>query len=196
MKQDFERNCLKNPLKPLKSCFKLGEKSRLGLALAVLNSWAKTNHFKMNILSQRLHCNNICDLAWKKKEISYYNTSYACVKKIARNFNRNFKFLWSFIWSHNCGRRTATQPTNYSRCLLKRICMSSLIFATSKSAVFIVLAQNNQFCYNVYKGCCENCLTFRQPNCFSNNVKSHSKIFWMRFKLLFKINAKLRKKNS
>ena len=28
--QDFERNCLKKPLKPLKSCFKLGEKSRLG----------------------------------------------------------------------------------------------------------------------------------------------------------------------
>ena len=30
LKQDFERNCLKKPLKPLKSCFKLGEKSRLG----------------------------------------------------------------------------------------------------------------------------------------------------------------------
>ena len=29
LKQDFERNCLKKPLKPLKSCFKLGEKSRL-----------------------------------------------------------------------------------------------------------------------------------------------------------------------
>ena len=29
-KQDFERNCLKKPLKPLKSCFKLGKKSRLG----------------------------------------------------------------------------------------------------------------------------------------------------------------------
>ena len=25
MKQDFERNCLKKPLKPLKSCIKLGE---------------------------------------------------------------------------------------------------------------------------------------------------------------------------
>ena len=30
LKQDFERNCLEKPLKPLKSCFKLGEKSRLG----------------------------------------------------------------------------------------------------------------------------------------------------------------------
>ena len=30
MKQDFERNRLKKLLKPLKSCFKLGEKSRLG----------------------------------------------------------------------------------------------------------------------------------------------------------------------
>ena len=31
MKQDFERNRLEKPLKPLKSCFKLGEKSRLGI---------------------------------------------------------------------------------------------------------------------------------------------------------------------
>ena len=30
LKQDFERNRLKKPLKPLKSCFNLGEKSRLG----------------------------------------------------------------------------------------------------------------------------------------------------------------------
>ena len=31
LKQDFERNCLKKPLKPLKSCFKLGEKSWIGM---------------------------------------------------------------------------------------------------------------------------------------------------------------------
>ena len=33
LKQDFERNCLKKPLKPLKTCFKLGEKSRLGYTI-------------------------------------------------------------------------------------------------------------------------------------------------------------------
>ena len=32
LKQDFQRNCLKKLLKPLKSCFKLGAKSRLGAA--------------------------------------------------------------------------------------------------------------------------------------------------------------------
>ena len=31
LKQGFERNCLKKPLRPLKSCFKLDEKSRLGI---------------------------------------------------------------------------------------------------------------------------------------------------------------------
>ena len=32
MKQDSDRNCLKKPLKSLKFCFKLGEKSCLGKA--------------------------------------------------------------------------------------------------------------------------------------------------------------------
>ena len=36
MKQDFERNRLKKPLKPLKSCFKLGKKSRLGWPYGIL----------------------------------------------------------------------------------------------------------------------------------------------------------------
>ena len=48
------------------------------LALAALD---QNEHFQSeHILSQQLHRNNICDLGWKE-ESSYYNTSFACVKR-------------------------------------------------------------------------------------------------------------------
>ena len=44
------------------------------LALAVLNSW-------LLIQMNTFYRNNICDLGWKKKDKSHYNTSIACVNK-------------------------------------------------------------------------------------------------------------------
>ena len=110
LKQDFERNFLKKPLKPLKSCFKLGEKSRLGKPIIEDMSvkWRKAGSKTVNFgfmtlvssilttvyesLMNRIHFTTTLSLSWyvmeNSEEFEIFLMTFCQKRSSVQNFSK------------------------------------------------------------------------------------------------------------